>query len=386
MILNVCSGRFSCIRREKIVILQSVFLSRKDNKNYSQSAFAMPPKKETVTYLSLLGEIAKKQFRPIYVLQGEEPYYIDSLADKIVDAALDEDEKDFNLTVCYGIDVDIRQLIGACKRYPVMAERQVVVLREAQNVRESKENGLDLLRFYAEKPLESTILVICNKGGNIKAPELLKQLKASGSGVVFESKKENERSIVDVISKYVASKGCKIDEKSTWMLRDFVGTDVARLFGEVDKLSIVVGDDRQITPELIEKNIGISKDYNIFELEDALMTRNSEKAFKIIDYFEKNPKNNPVQLVTPFLFNAFVGMLLVRTAKSQAPDVLMDRLGTKSSWRAQKIAAAANRYTTLSCVNIIDAIRRFDAQSKGVGSRQNGYDLLRSLMFFILNS
>ena len=116
------------------------------------------------------------------------------------------------------------------------------------------------------------------------------------------------------------------------------------------------------------------------------MTRNSEKAFKIIDYFEKNPKNNPVQLVTPFLFNAFVGMLLVRTAKSQAPDVLMDRLGTKSSWRAQKIAAAANRYTTLACVNIIDAIRRFDAQSKGVGSRQNGYDLLRSLMFFILNS
>ena len=346
----------------------------------------MPPKKESVTYLSLVSEIAKKQFRPIYVLQGEEPYYIDSLTDKIIDSALTEDEKDFNLTVCYGIDTDVRQLISACKRYPVMAERQVVVLREAQNVRESKDNGLDLLRFYAEKPLNSTILVICNKGANVKAAEFLKQLKVSGTGVVFESKKETERSIVDVITKYVASKGCKIDEKSTWMLGDFVGTDVARLFGEVDKLSIVVGADRQITPGLIEKNIGISKDYNIFELEDALFTRNNEKAFKIIDYFEKNPKNYPVQMATPFLFNAFVNILLVRTSKSQSPDAIMDRIGTKSSWRAQKFTAAANRYTTLACVNIIDAIRRFDAQSKGVGSRQNGYHLLRNLLFFILNS
>jgi len=170
------------------------------------------------------------------------------------------------------------------------------------------------------------------------------------------------------------------------MLRDFVGTDVARLFGEIDKLCILVGADRKITPELIEKNIGISKDYNIFELEDALFTRNKEKAFKIIDYFEKNPKNNPVQAVTPFLFNAFVNMLLVRTARTGSPDEVMERIGTKSSWRAQKFMSASSRYTTLACVNNIDAIRRFDAQSKGVGSRQNGYDLLRSLMFFLLNS
>ncbi|MGN0214835.1 MAG: DNA polymerase III subunit delta [Muribaculaceae bacterium] len=333
-----------------------------------------------------MSEIEQGRFMPIYVLEGEESYYIDSLSDKIIEKALTEDERDFNLTICYGIDADIRQVIGACKRYPVMAERQVVVLREAQNVRDSKENGLELFRFYAQNPLKSTILVICNKGGNIKAPEFLKQLKASQTGVVFESKKETERSIMDVITKYVASKGCKIDEKSTSMLRDFVGTDVARLFGEVDKLSILVGADRKITPEMIEKNIGISKDYNIFELEDALFTRNREKAFKIIDYFEKNPKNNPVQLVTPFLFNAFVGILLVRTSKDQSPDAIMDRIGTKSNWRAQKFMSASSRYTTLACVNIIDAIRRFDAQSKGIGSRQNGYDLLRSLMFFILNS
>lgn len=346
----------------------------------------MPPKKESVTYIGLMTEISRKQFRPIYVLEGEEAYYIDSLTDKIIDAALDEDEKDFNLTVSYGIDADIRQVISACKRYPVMAQCQVVVLREAQNVRDSKENGLELFKFYAQNPLKSTILIICNKGGNIKAPEFLKQLKASETGVVFESKKENERSIMDVINKYVASRGCKIDDKSTSMLRDFVGTDVARLFGEVDKLCILVGATKAITPELIEQNIGISKDYNIFELEDAIFTRNREKAFKIIDYFEKNPKNNPVQAVTPFLFNAFANILMVRTAKTGSPDEIMERIGTKSSWRAQKFSAAASRYSTLACVNNIDAIRRFDAQSKGVGSRQNGYDLLRSLMFFILNS
>ena len=346
----------------------------------------MPPKKENVTYVGLLSEISRKQFRPIYVLEGEESYYIDNLAEKIINTALSEDEKDFNLTVCYGIDADIRQVISACKRYPVMSERQVVVLREAQNVRDSKENGLELFRFYAQNPLKSTILVVCNKGGNIKAPEFLKQLKASDSGVVFESKKENERSIIDVIGKYVANKGCRIDEKSTSMLRDHVGVDVARLFGEIDKLCILVGADKRITPELIEQNIGISKDYNIFELEDAIFSRNSEKAFKIIDYFEKNPKNNPVQSVTPFLFNAFVNILLVRTAKNASPDVIMDRIGTKSSWRAKKFMTAATRYSTLACVNIIDAVRRFDAQSKGVGSRQNGYDLLKNLMFYILNS
>ena len=147
-----------------------------------------------------------------------------------------------------------------------------------------------------------------------------------------------------------------------------------------------MGAAKWITPGLVEQILGISKDYNIFELEDAIFTRNREKAFKIIDYFEKNPKNNPVQAVTPFLFNAFANILMVRTAKTGSPDEIMERIGTKSSWRAQKFSAAASRYSTLACVNNIDAIRRFDAQSKGVGSRQNGYDLLRSLMFFILNS
>ena len=165
------------------------------------------------------------------------------------------------------------------------------------------------------------------------------------------------------------------------------GAEAYRLSSEMDKLLLATPQGTtRVTPALVEEQTGISKDYNIFELEDALFTRNNEKAFKIIDYFEKNPKNYPVQMATPFLFNAFVNILLVRTSKSQSPDAIMDRIGTKSSWRAQKFTAAANRYTTLGCVNIIDAIRRFDAQSKGVGSRQNGYHLLRNLLFFILNS
>jgi DNA polymerase-3 subunit delta len=158
------------------------------------------------------------------------------------------------------------------------------------------------------------------------------------------------------------------------------------LFGEVDKLCILVGEDRQITPEMIEKNIGISKDYNIFEFEDALMTRNQEKAFKIINYFEKNQKNNPVQAVIPFIFGVFVNLLLVKTARDTSPTGIMDRLGTKSSWRAQKFVTAASKYTKLACVEIISAIRKLDAQSKGIGSRQDGFALLRDLVFRIMTS
>ncbi len=346
----------------------------------------MAVKKEVVSYLSLLNEIKNKQFRPIYVLEGEESYYIDSLTDKIIDTALDEDEKDFNLTICYGVDANVKELIGACKRFPLMSERQVVVLKEAQNLRSNGENGLDLFKFYAQNPLKSTVLVICNKGGKTKAPEFLKELAASGNGVVFESKKENERSIMDIIVNYVGSKNCSIDAKSASMLRDFVGTDLSRLFGEVDKLCILVGEERQITPEMIEKNIGISKDYNIFEFEDALMTRNQEKAFKIINYFEKNQKNNPVQAVIPFIFGVFVNLLLVKTARDTSPAGIMDRLGTKSSWRAQKFVTAASKYTKLACVEIISAIRKLDAQSKGIGSRQDGFALLRDLVFRIMTS
>lgn len=341
----------------------------------------MAVKQDKLSYIQIANDIKKGIFAPIYVLMGEESYYIDTLSEMIVDKALTDDEKEFNLTVAYGMDTDIQGLISTCKRYPAMSKYQVVVLREAQNC-----DNIDMLQYYAQKPLSSTILIICNKHSNIKAPEFLKALKANDSGVIFESKKISENSVGQIILDYVTAKGLNIDAKSTAMLKDFVGTDLGRLFGEVDKLSILIGKGGKITPEIIEHNIGISKDFNNFELEDAIRHKNALKANQIINYFENNPKNNPTVLTLGILFSFFSNLLLTRTSKDKSENGIMAQLETKSSYRARIFIEASRLYSTASCVNIIGYLREFDTKSKGIGSRQNEYQLLRELIYKILHS
>lgn len=342
----------------------------------------MAVKKDTLSYIEICNDIAKGKFQPIYVLMGEESYYIDRIEDLIVSKALTPDEREFNLTIAYGLDTDVRTLINACKRYPIMSQYQVVIMREAQNNKE-----LDLLRLYAEKPLESTVLIICHKHSNIKAPEFIKELKAKQTGVVFESKKISENSVGQIITDYVNSKGGKIDSKATAMLKDFVGTDLSRIFGEVDKLHLILPDNnKHITPEIIERNIGISKDFNNFELEDAIRNKNALKANQIINYFEKNPKSNPTVLTIGLLFSFFSNLLLARTAKVKTEQGIMDAIGTKSPYRAKMFIEAMKYYSTAGCVNIIGYLREFDTKSKGINSRQNEYQLLRELIYKILHS
>lgn len=342
----------------------------------------MAVKKDTLSYIEICNDIAKGKFQPIYVLMGEESYYIDRIEDLIVSKALTPDEREFNLTIAYGLDTDVRTLMNACKRYPIMSQYQVVIMREAQNNKE-----LDLLRLYAEKPLESTVLIICHKHSNIKAPEFIKELKAKQTGVVFESKKISENSVGQIITDYVNSKGGKIDSKATAMLKDFVGTDLSRIFGEVDKLHLILPDNnKHITPEIIERNIGISKDFNNFELEDAIRNKNALKANQIINYFEKNPKSNPTVLTIGLLFSFFSNLLLARTAKVKTEQGIMDAIGTKSPYRAKMFIEAMKYYSTAGCVNIIGYLREFDTKSKGINSRQNEYKLLRELIYKILHS
>lgn len=341
----------------------------------------MAAKKEVMTYVQLASEISRGAFHPIYVLMGEEAFYIDDLEARIVAKALGEDERDFNLTVCYGVDVNSREVISMCKRYPVMAERQVVVVREAQNM-----DDADVLKFYAENPLRSTILVICNKNGNLKAPEFLKVLKAGDAGVVFESKKLNDANVAKVIEDYAKDRGYRIDNKATAMMRDYVGVDVSRLVNEMDKLILLIGKGETITPELIERNIGISKDFNNFELENAIKVRNAAKAFQIIDYFTKNPKKNPTVLTVSLLFSFFSTLLLAHTGKDKSEQGIMAQIDAKSPYRARVFMDAMRYYSTANCVNIIGYIREFDRRSKGMESRQNEYDLLRELVSKILFS
>ncbi len=348
----------------------------------------MAVKRDTMTFTSLSKEIKGGKFRNIYVLQGEEPYYIDRLQQLIIDTALTEDQRDFNLSLYYGNTANVREVISACQQYPAFSERKVVVVREAQLIAKQPghKNDLDLFASYAEKPMPTTVLVICHKGGALKSKPFSTALKEANSGVVFDSNKVKEgRDLENLIVSYANSLGCNIDNKATSMLADHIGTDIARLFSELDKLAMLA-EDGNITPLLIEKNIGISKDFNNFELEEALSKRDAAKAFRIVDYFERNPKNNPSMISVAMLFSFFSNVLLAATARDKSPDAIMAIVGTRSQWRARKFLDATRMYNTRSLVNIIGYLRECDTRSKGIGSRQDQYALLKELIYKILHA
>ena len=348
----------------------------------------MAVKRETVTFTALNKEIKSGTLKNIYVLQGAEPYYIDRLQQLIIDTALTEDQRDFNLSLYYGNTANVREVISACQQYPAFSERKVVVVREAQLIpkQPGHKNDLDLFASYAEKPMPTTVLVICHKGETLKSKAFMDALKANKCGVVFDSNKVREgRDLDTLIVNYANSLGCNIDNKATSMLADHIGTDIARLFSELDKLAILT-DDKNITPLLIEQNIGISKDFNNFELEDALARRDAAKAFRIVDYFERNPKNNPSMVSVAMLFSFFSSVLLAATAQDKSVDGIMDAAGTRSQWRARKFMEATRMYNTRSLVNIIAHLRECDTRSKGIGSRQDQYALLKELIYKILHA
>lgn len=348
----------------------------------------MAVKKETVTFTTLSKEIKSGKFKNIYVLQGVEPYYIDRLQQLIIDTALTEDQRDFNLSLFYGNTANVREIISTCRQYPSFSQHKVVVVREAQLIAKQPghKNDIDLFASYAEKPLSSTILVICHKESALKSKPFTDALKSNKSGIIFDSNKVREgRDLNALIVNYANSLGCTIDTKATSMLADHIGTDLSRLFSELDKL-VILADDKVITPLLIEQNIGISKDFNNFELEDALGRRDDAKAFRIVDYFAHNPKKNPAAPTLAMLFSFFSGALLASTARDKSPESIMSLTGSSNPWRARKFLDAARTYNTRSLINIIGYLRECDVRSKGVGSRQDQHALLKELTYKILHA
>ena len=337
--------------------------------------------KQEITCDDILKELRAKQYRPVYYLMGEEPYYIDLIADYITDNILTETEKEFNLTVVYGADVDIATVINAAKRYPMMSEHQVVVVNEAQNIRNMEE-----LSYYLQKPLLSTILVICHKHGVLDRRKKL-AAEIEKTGVLFESKKVKDAQLPAFITSYMKRKGIDVEPKATAMLADFVGTDLSRLTGELEKLIITLPKGHtRVTPEQIEKNIGISKDYNNFELRSALVEKDVLKANKIIKYFEENPKTNPIQMTLSLLFGFFSNLMLAYYAPEKSEQGIANMLGLRTPWQAKDYLAAMRRYNGVKTMQIIGEIRYADAKSKGVGnpSLSDG-DILRELVFKILH-
>ena len=337
--------------------------------------------KQEITCDDILKELRAKQYRPVYYLMGEEPYYIDLIADYITDNILTETEKEFNLTVVYGADVDIATVINAAKRYPMMSEHQVVVVKEAQNIRNMEE-----LSYYLQKPLLSTILVICHKHGVLdRRTKLAAEIEKTG--VLFESKKVKDAQLPAFITSYMKRKGIDVEPKATAMLADFVGADLSRLTGELEKLIITLPKGHtRVTPEQIEKNIGISKDYNNFELRSALVEKDVLKANKIIKYFEENPKTNPIQMTLSLLFGFFSNLMLAYYAPEKSEQGIANMLGLRTPWQAKDYLAAMRRYNGVKTMQIIGEIRYADAKSKGVGnpSLSDG-DILRELVFKILH-
>lgn len=337
--------------------------------------------RQELTADDILRELHAKQYRPVYYLMGEEPYYIDVISDYIEEHVLTETEKEFNLTVVYGADVDIATIINAAKRYPMMSEHQVVIVKEAQSVR-----GMDELVYYLQKPLLSTILVICHKHGVLDRRKKL-AAEIEKTGVLFESKKLRDAQLPGFITTYLKRKRVDIEPKATAMLAEFVGADLSRMAGELEKLIITLpkGTTR-VTPEQIERNIGVSKDYNNFELRSALVEKDVLKANRIIKYFEDNPKNNPIQVTLSVLFGFFSNLMVAYYAPEKSEQSVAAYLGLKTPWQAREYLAAMRRYNGVKTMQIIGEIRHADALSKGVNnsSISNG-DILRELIFKILH-
>ena len=281
--------------------------------------------KET-TYEEIARELKNRIYKPVYYLMGEESYYIDRISEYIAQTVLNENEKEFNQTIVYGADTDIATVINAAKRYPMMSKYQVVIVKEAQNIKNIEE-----LVYYLQKPLDSTILVLCHKHGTLDRRKKL-AAEIEKVGVLFESKKIKDAQLPGFISSYLKRRSVEIEPKASEMMAEFVGADLSRMAGELEKLIITLPrGQKRITPEQIERNIGISKDYNNFELRNALVAKDVFKANQIIKYFEENPKTNPLQMTLSVLFNFFSNLMLAYYAPDKSEQGIANQLGLKSS-------------------------------------------------------
>lgn len=336
--------------------------------------------KET-TYEVIARDLKNRIYKPVYYLMGEESYYIDKISEYIAQTVLTDEEKEFNLTVVYGSDTDVATIINAAKRYPMMAERQVVIVKEAQQLKNIEE-----LVYYVQKPLQSTILVLCHKNGTIDRRKKL-AAEVEKVGVLFESKKLKEAQLPGFITSYLKRKSVDIEPKASEMMAEFVGADLNRMAGELDKLVITLPQGvTRVSPEQIELNIGVSKDYNNYELRSALVAKDVLKANKIIKYFEENPKTNPIQMTLSVLFGFFSNLMLAYYAPEKTEQGIAAQLGLRSPWQAREYIMAMRQYSGVKVMQIIGEIRYCDARSKGVGnSSLSDGDLLRELIYVILH-
>ena len=338
---------------------------------------------KNVSFDSIMADLVARKFAPVYYLMGDEPYYIDQIADYIAAHALQPEERDFNQTILFGSDVNASQIADAARRYPMMAERQVIIVKEAQNVKNT-----EALERYFKQPMLSTILVICHKNGTIdgRKKEYVRTIQAAG--VLFESKKLRDRDLPGFIENYLSSRQVSIDPKSTQMIADNIGADLSRLTGELDKVILSLPEqDRRVTPQVVEDQIGVSKEFNGFELRDAIVNRNVFKANQIIKYFDENPKAGSIYSFLPLLFNYFQNLMIsYYSPNPKSQEAVADWLEMRSPWAAKDYMTGMRNYTGMKVMQIISKIREIDAKSKGLDNPNTPPgELMKELIFYILH-
>lgn len=334
-----------------------------------------------MTYEQILADIKKRVYYPIYFLMGEEPFFIDTISNELENTILDEAERSFNQVVVYGSDVSVNDIMSQARAFPMMSDYLVVIVKEAQNV-----DNIDSLADYIEKLPPTTILVINYKYKKLdKRRALAKYIDKKG--VLFESKKLYDNNIPEWITKYLAAKKYNITPKATQMIADFLGNDLHRVRNELEKLMVALPPSKRIDDADVEYNIGISKDFNVFELQKAIGSKDLPKANRIINYFGDNPKENPIFMVISVLYGYYTKLLKLHFSKDKNKSTVATMLGVNPFFVNDYFEAVRN-YSWTDCMNCIEVLREFDLKSKGYNSTSDisQKELYREMLFKLMKN
>jgi len=341
----------------------------------------MAAPKNAISFENILLDLKNKIYSQVYFLYGEESYFIDLISNYIEENVLTDTEKEFNQTIIYGKDIDIPTLISYARRFPMMSNYQVIIVKEAQNL-----DKIENLEPYILNPLETTILVLCYKYEKIdRRKTLFKNIEKKG--ILFESAKIYDNKIPDWISSYVRKMNYSISPKACFLLAEFLGNDISKVVNEISKLIINLSEKQEITEDDVEKNIGISKDYNVFELQKALGQKDVLKANQIINYFAANPRENPLVKVLPILFSFFSKILIYQSLPDKSKNNVASALSINPFFVMDYQQAAAN-YSAKKIISIISLLREYDLKAKGVDSNGTSFpdgELMKELIFKILH-
>lgn len=322
----------------------------------------------------------------MYLLHGEEAYYLDLICSNLEKYAVADDDKDFNCDILYGNDTDVAYVVATAQQFPVMADRKLVILKEAQTLFNARQQ-LEKLAAYASHPNVTTVLAVVYKGEPFKASSALVKGVKEGGGIIFQSDVPADYQLASHIRDYITEHRINIDDKALELMIEFIGAPLSKFFGELDKLSMIRGAGNRITCEDVEKNIGISKDFNNYELVNALSSRNYPKAMRIVKYFENNPrtsqKTNPLMTITSVLFNYFSNLVTAHYMADKSDQALSAQFGFRARVQLSTLKDGMRQYPPAKAVNAIHHLREYDTKSKGIESNQSACALLDDLIFKI---